>query len=284
MAWFLRCRRGSGMTDFILTAIALYGAVVGGLYLFQRQLMYFPDRGEPNAVEAGVPEMEARRLATSDGLSLLAWYRAPASPAGPVLVFFHGNAGNIGDRGWKVRPFLEAGFGVLLVSYRGYGGNEGRPTEEGLYADGRAALDFLMEQKVRPERIVVYGESLGSAVAVQVASERRLGAVVLEAPFTSTADLAAHHYPWMPARWLVRDRFDSASKISGIGAPLLVLHGERDRTVPVRYGRRLLDAAAEPKEGRFYPHGGHNDLGDFGTAEAVIDFIRRHLPEPAEAG
>ena len=201
--------------------------------------------------------------------------------AAPTIAYFHGNAGNIADRGFKVRPFLDAGLGVLLVGYRGYGGNPGAPSEAGLFADGRAALDFLAGQGVPANRIVVFGESLGSGVAVLLASERRLGAVVLEAPFTSAADAGQRAYPFLPVRRLIRDRFDSLSRIGAIGAPLLIVHGECDRVVPADQGRRLLAAAAEPKEGVFLPEAGHNDAFEHGSVRLALEFLNRVY---AEAG
>jgi len=267
------------MTSFIIVAAVVYVVLVAALYVFQRNILYFPDTSVPSPVHSGVPEMQPVTLETEDGLKLLAWYRAAEGK--PVLVYFHGNAGNIGARGFKVRPYLDAGFGVLLVSYRGYGGNLGSPTEEGLYADGRAALDFLKIQGVAPERTVLYGESLGTGVAVQMASElgpeNPVAALVLEAPFTSMGDVAAHHYPYVPARWLIKDRFDSAAKIGGVKAPVLIIHGDRDRTIPVKFGKMLFEAAAEPKEGRWLEGGDHNDLYDFGAARIVVEFLRARL-------
>jgi len=193
-----------------------------------------------------------------------------------VLVYLHGNAGSLAHRASKVWPYLDRGWGVLLVAWRGYSGNPGRPTEEGLYRDGRAAVGFLDRQGIAPNRIVLYGESLGSGVAVQLATERTPGALVLEAPFSSLVDAGAAHYPIFPVRWVVRDRFDSLAKIGAARAPVLVMHGERDQVVPVGLGRRLLDAAREPKQGVFVPQAGHNDLYDFGAAEAVIAFVDRY--------
>ncbi len=267
------------MTSFITVATVVYVVFVAALYVFQRNILYFPDPSVPSPVHSGVPEMQPVTLETEDGLKLLAWYRA--ADGQPVVVYFHGNAGNIGARGFKVRPYLDAGFGVLLVSYRGYGGNLGSPTEEGLYADGRAALDFLKIQGVAPERTVLYGESLGTGVAVQMASElgpeNPVAALVLEAPFTSMGDVAAHHYPYVPARWLIKDHFDSAAKIGGVKAPVLIIHGDRDRTIPVKFGKMLFEAAAEPKEGRWLEGGDHNDLYDFDAARIVVEFLRARL-------
>lgn len=268
------------MINVVLIAAGLYSAFVGALYLFQRQLMYLPatERAEPAA--SGLAEMRAIRLTTDDGLALTGWYRAAAASR-PTVVFFQGNAGHIGHRGYKVRPFLDAGFGLLLVGYRGYGGNPGAPSEHGLYADGRAALAFLKDAGVPAKRWVFYGESLGSGVAVHLAhaqaTSEPVGAVVLEAPFTSMPAVAQHHYPFVPALWLVKDRYDSLDKIAAIKAPLLVVHGERDDVIPVTFGRTLFAAAREPKESQWIARGGHNDLHEHGLVARAVDFLARRL-------
>ncbi len=262
----------------ILISIAgAYVIFVGALYLFQRSVIYQPDRTRPEPGYYGVPEMTAVDLETEDGLDLLAWWRPPSDGTQPVLVFFHGNAGHIGHRGDKVRYYLGRGWGVLLVAWRGYGGNPGNPTEKGLYADGRAALGFLRDREISPSRQVAYGESLGAAVVVELARETRFGAVVLEAPFTSVADVAQAMYRFVPVRPLVRDRFDSIDKISQVSSPLLVIHGEADKIIPVGHGRRLHGAANDPKTAHFVPAGGHNDLQGFGIAKEVAAFVERHL-------
>lgn len=274
------------MVEFVVVAAAAYAALLIAVYGLQRHMMYFPARAVPDPAAAGVSELAPVRIATADGLELLSWYRPPVGEAAPVLVYFHGNAGHIGDRGYKVRPYLDAGLGVLLVGYRGYGGNPGRPTERGLFADGRAALAFLANSGIEAGRTVLYGESLGSGIAVMLAAELPVGALVLEAPFTSAADVGARAYPFLPIRLLIRDRFDSLSRISAIAAPLLIVHGERDMTVPPALGRRLLAAAPEPKEGRFFAAAGHNDLHENGAASAVLDFLLRKglLRHPAGTG
>ena len=258
---------------FLTIAVAGYALLTGCLFLGQRRLLYLPDRASPDQVLAGLTDMAPAQLSTDDGLSLLAWYAPARDPDKPILVYLHGNAGHIGYRGGKVRPYLDSGYGVLLVSWRGYGGNSGDPTEQGLYRDGRAALAFLDQAGVSPERIVLYGESLGSGVAVQLASETRVGAIILESPYTTIPAVAARHYWYIPANYLVRDKFDSLSKIGGIETSLLILHGERDNVIPVEFGRELFAAAREPKTWRGFPEAGHNDLYDFGAANAVLEFL-----------
>jgi fermentation-respiration switch protein FrsA (DUF1100 family) len=255
-------------------ALAAYGVLVGGLYVFQSRLLYFPDRRRPELgvlTALGVQEVE---LQTADGLSLLSWYLPPRD-ARPVIAYFHGNGGHIGYRAGRLRQFGEYGYGALIVGYRGYGGNPGTPSEAGFAADADAAMDFLTERGIAPNRLVLYGESLGSGVAVALAAHDEVAALVLEAPFTSVAEVAQYHYSFVPAAALLRDRFDSLSRIGRARAPILVMHGGRDRVVPIRFGRALFDAAPEPKEFWAAAEAGHEGLARFGALEAVRNFLDR---------
>lgn len=270
------------MLTFFGLVVCGYLVLVTGLYLGQRRLLYLPDRSIPSRTASGVPEMSEVRLQTDDGFDLLAWYR-PAAPRRATIVYLHGNGGHIGYRGERVRPFIDAGFGVLLVEYRGYGGNPGRPSEQGLMADARAALAFLDTAGVSQTATVLYGESLGSTVAVAIAAEQAaagqpVAALVLEAPLSSVSDVAAHHYPWVPVRWLLKDRFEAVARISSVGAPVLIIHGEADGIVPICYGRALFGAAREPKEAAWIRGGGHEDLAEFDLHSIVFDFLARRLP------
>jgi hypothetical protein len=262
-------------------AVAGYLAITGVLYASQRSLLYMPDRSLPSPTVSRVPEMIEVTLEPEDRLALRAWY-APARAGQPTIIYFHGNGGHVGYRGSRVRPYLDRGMGVLLVGYRGYGGNPGRPTEAGLYQDARAALAFVSRSGIAPEWTILYGESLGSAVAVRIAGEQAktgqpVAAVVLEAPLSSVTDVAAHHYPWAPVRWLLKDRFEAVMVIGGIMAPVLMVHGDADTVVPIRFAQALYAAAKEPKEAVWVPGGGHEDLDGFGLAQTVLQFIDEHV-------
>ncbi|HEX3500565.1 MAG TPA: alpha/beta hydrolase [Stellaceae bacterium] len=252
-------------------------ALLGGVYALQRSLLYFPDTVRPDPKRLGLASLGEVEIVTGDGLRLLAWY-APPEIDRPVLVYFHGNGGNIADRGDRLRRFVAARFGVLLVEYRGYGGNPGRPSEQGLYADARAALDFIGAQGITANRIILFGESLGTGIAVRMASERPVALLLLEAPYASIAAVARWHYPFLPVDWLLTDRFDALSRIGAVRSPILVMQGGRDTVVPIASGQALFAAAPEPKEIWVAPDGGHNDLPSFGSLAAAIDFVRRHWP------
>jgi len=260
----------------LFIAAALYALVAAGLFVFQRKLLYRPDTQRPDMAHLGISTLRAVEIETADGLRLLAWYLPP--PAGrAVVVYFHGNGGNLGYREARMMQFAAAGFGALFLEYRGYGGNPGSPTEDGLYADARAALDFLDAQGIDPGRLVLYGESLGTGIAVRMASERAVGALVLEAPFSSVADVAQQRYWFVPVRLLLKDKFDAVARIGAVHAPILMLLGERDVIVPPRFGRTLFKAAPEPKELWVAPDGGHEDLRQFGGVDAAVAFIERRL-------
>lgn len=266
------------MPGIIGWAIGGYACVLVALFIAQRSLLYHPNKIVPMPAEFGVSEMQAVSVETSDGLKLHCWWRAPTRADKATLLYMHGNAGHIGDRAFKIRPILNAGYGVLLVSYRYNAAAGGKPSEEALYEDGRAAYDFVRAQGAPDDRIVLYGESLGSGVITKLASEKDVGAVVLEAPYTSIPAVAQTHYWYTPAKWMLLDRFESIGRIDKVKAPLLILHGEADGVIPIKHGRALFAAAQEPKEAHFIPGGGHADLYDFGADRLIADFLARHLP------
>lgn len=255
-----------------------YLLLMGGIAVFQRDMIYHPSAERPEPGAAGLPEMVTVEVRTEDGLALTGWYAPPRGPRHPTIMLFQGNAGSVAHRAHKARAFLDAGFGVYLVGYRGYGGNPGKPSESGLYLDARAALSWLTGRGVPHSRIVIYGESLGTGVAVQMAGEfADLAAMVLEAPYTRLPDLAPGYVLSPMADALMVDRYDSRAKIGKLTVPLLIVHGEHDGVVPVSMGRELLVAATGEKEGVFLAQAGHNDVWEHGGGEAVMEFLVRIL-------
>lgn len=254
-----------------LVLVVLLG-VLAGFSLFQRSLLYAPDPARPVLAAAGLANLREIELVTADGLHLLAWFLPPADGDKPVVAYFHGNGGNLAGRVPRLRRFAEAGWGALFLDYRGYGGNPGTPSEAGLMADARAALDDLGARGFAG-RVVLYGESLGTGVAVAMAAERPVAALVLESPYTSIADIAKARYPFLPVDLLLKDRFDALARIGRIGAALMVLQGGRDTVIPNALGRRLYDAAPQPKTLWRAAQGGHADLFAFGALDAAIAFV-----------
>jgi fermentation-respiration switch protein FrsA (DUF1100 family) len=264
---------------FVALAAAFYAAFVAMLYFSQRRLLYAPDAAKPNPSRTGIAGIEVLHLESGDGTPIFAWYLPPASPSGFVVLYLHGNGGHIGYRGERLRGFHAAGWGALLVEYRGYGGNPGAPTEKGLMLDAEAALATLRRLDVPPSRTVVWGESLGSNLAARLAAEQAFAAVILESPFTSVAALARKFYPFVPVDLLLKDRFDTLSFIAAVRAPVLILQGGRDHLVPPSMGRTLYEAAAAPKQLWVAPEADHNDLGMFGAVEAAAAFVQRHAAQ-----
>lgn len=261
----------------VVVGFAAYLLLVAALYLNQRNLMYHPDQRVPDLAAAGLSDMTAHRIETSDGYKLLAWWRPPADSSRPTIVFFHGNAGNVGNRKRQAREFIDAGLGLLLVTWRYNAGAGGEPSEAGLMTDGRAALDFVAAQGIPERRIVLHGESLGSGVAVAMALEHEVGGLVLVYPYSSMTDVAEDRFWFVPVRVLIQDEYDSVARIGKVRAPILVIHGERDRIIPVRFARRLYEAAPEPKEGHFLPDGTHANLYRLGAGQLVLDFLKRRV-------
>ncbi len=266
------------MTILAKLAIAaglIYLAVCSTLFLVQRRLLYVPDTGRPTPAEVGLTRTEEVTARTADGLTLTGWWLEAAADR-PVLLYFHGNGGNIGGRANKAEIMRSAGYSILLAGYRGYGGNPGTPSEAGLIADGRAWLDHLEERGVDPARVVLYGESLGSGVATALAAERSVAAVVLEAPFTSIRAIAERRYWYVPVRLLLRDPFDSLARIARVRAPLLILHGDADALIPPAHGEALHAAAPEPKRFVLIPGATHTSLVEDGAFAEVERFVADH--------
>lgn len=259
----------------LYTLVGGYLVVVVLMFVFQRSLMYPASTEQVDLADAGLPGLREVSLTTDDGLRLGHWYKPPIDQAAPVVVVFHGNAGHRGDRVSKFSFLADQGFGLFLMGYRGYGGNPGQPTEAALTSDAGQVLDWLAEQGVVGDRLVLYGESLGTGLAVKFAAARPVAGVILEAPYTSIAAVAQSQYWFLPARYLVLDRWDSVSLVDRISAPILFLHGEQDGVVPVKFGRALFAAAKEPKSALFLADAGHNGLLDRReTVERIVSFVR----------
>ena len=263
-----------------LVLCGLYLVVAGAMFAFQRQFQYFPTTRAPSPAEAGFSGATEVALTAADGTQVQLWH-APAPSGAPTVLYFHGNAGEMADRARRWAAYRAAGLGVAYLSYRGYGGSDGTPSEAGLHLDADAGYDWLLAQGVAPDRLAVVGESLGTGVAVRLAADRRVGALLLEAPYTSTADVAAAAYPWLPVRLLMLDQYRSIDRIGDVTAPLFVLHGEEDRTIPFALGRALFDAAPGPKEFHPAPGKGHDALFAPETWALEIAFIARILPHGA---
>jgi fermentation-respiration switch protein FrsA (DUF1100 family) len=254
----------------------LYATVLSGMYFYQRELQYFPSRHDPTPESVGLAGVNRVELSTPDGETLVLWFAPPAADR-PVILFLHGNGGSIADRADRFAFYLARGYGVAFLSWRGYGGSTGVPSETGFVTDAKTAYDHLRAEGVAPNRIVLVGESLGTGVAVQLAAANPVGAVVLEAPFSSAVDLARAAYPWLPVGLLMKDQFRSRDHIASIRAPILILHGDRDQVVPPGFGQRLYEAARDPKTFLSLGPVGHEALFAPATWAAGADFLDRTI-------
>jgi uncharacterized protein len=255
-----------------------YLGVAAILYFAQRSMMYFPETIHTSPAQAGLPEAEEVTLTTSDGERLITWHVAPRGGK-PVILYFHGNGGALRHRVERFRKFVKDGIGVVAVEYRGYGGSSGSPSEAGLMADGEAAYAFAAAH-YPAQQIVLWGESLGTAVAVALAAEKPVGRVILEAPFTSAAAVAATHYWYMPIGFLMKDQFRSDERIGKVTAPVLILHGMHDHTVPFAMGERMFELTKAHKDIVRFLDGGHDDLDHHGALHAVGRFLAGDLDRP----
>ncbi|HWB44776.1 MAG TPA: alpha/beta hydrolase [Hyphomicrobiaceae bacterium] len=263
----------------VLGLVALYIAICIFGYWGQRALVYHPDRQRITPARAGLTGVEERVLKTPDGERLVAWY-GKAKPGQPTLLYFHGNGGGLVDRVPRIERFMEAGYGIFMMAYRGYSGSSGAPTEAANVADAKLAFDTLVADGVPVQRIILYGESLGTGVATQVAVARPAGGLILDAPYTSIADVGAASYPFLPVRLVLVDRYDTQRYIRDVHMPLLILNGEKDNVIPPVMGRKLYELANEPKRLVTFPNGGHSDL--YINGNTALDSVRAwiaHLPK-----
>ena len=278
----MRVRRRT-VLKWLAIALVSYVGAVALLYVFQRDLLYLNRRPvHTTPLAAGLPAAEEVVLTAADGEKVITWHVPPQSGRSVVLLF-HGAGDVLARRAGRFQALTADGTGLVALSYRGYGGSTGLPSEPGVLLDAAAAYEFAAA-RYAPERIVLWGISLGTGAAVAIAAERPIGKLILEASYTSTVDVAASFMPLVPVRTLMKDQFRSDERIGRVTAPLLMLHGERDRTVSVRFGERLFALAREPKRFVRFPKGGHNNLDQHGATEEAQRFIyEQTVPSPGGA-
>ncbi|NNJ75112.1 MAG: alpha/beta fold hydrolase [Anderseniella sp.] len=268
------------MISFVFVVASIYLALAGFMYVAQRSLQYFPQQsvrtGFEDPAKFGLDGFVAASIATDDGETLVSWLALPPKPDAPVILYMHGNAGTLGDRAERFGVFHREGFGVLVLSWRGYGGSTGSPTESGFIEDGRAAMKFLQQKGIPASRVILFGESLGTGVATQLAANPDTSplAVVLEAPFTSAADVARTRYWFLPVNLLMKDQYRSIDFAPKVTAPVIVLHGTTDRIIPFEQGRWLYDAFAGPKQFLTMNGNGHIDPLTPVSWGAIKDFLK----------
>lgn len=256
-----------------IAALALLGyvALLTLMYFGQRALMYFPDSTRRAPASVGLPHAEEEVLDTPDGERIVVWH-VPPRDGKPVVLYFQGNGGGLDLRANRFFNLTKDGTGLVALNYRGYGGSTGSPTEQGIITDAQAAHAFAAS-RYAPERLVLWGESLGTGVAVAVAATRPVARVLLESPYTSTVDVAASIYPFIPVRVLMKDQFRSDQRIAAVKAPVLIMHGALDRIIPIRFGERLFEMVPGDKQFIRLPQAEHNDHDRFGATDMLRPFI-----------
>lgn len=245
-----------------------------GAPIVERFLLYHPTGNRLDPAMIGLADVKELELATADGETVVAWY-AKATPGQPTLLYYHGNSGTLADRSDRFAAYTKRGRGVLMMAYRGYSGSTGRPSERANVADAKLAYDTLISMGVPAEEIIIYGESIGTGVAVQTAAEKRVAGLILDAPYTSILEIAQMMYPYLPSGLLMRDRYETLRYLDKVQAPILVIHGELDTIIPVEMGRKIARLAPTPTEIVTFRRAGHSDHGKYGSYDVVNDWIDR---------
>lgn len=244
----------------IVTLLAVYTIILAVMVMYQRKLMYFPHINLRPPVSFGLTDVKAGKLMTPDQEMLDYWYTS-AKEGMPTILYFHGNGGHLGYRADFIHAAQRHGYGVWMLSYRGYGNSTGSPSEAGFYTDANAAYEYVVHELGIPrDQVIIYGESIGSAVAVELAQHKKVKALVLQAPFSSAVAVAQRVYFWLPVSLLMKDRFESIKKVKNINAPVLVFGAENDRVTGLDEAKKLYDAFAQPKKIIVFENTGHNDF------------------------
>ncbi len=260
----------------ICFGLVVYSLMVAAVYLLQRELVFAPSSDRASPERAGAGSFAEVVLKNSNGDHLYSWYKK-ADPDRPTMLFLHGNGGSIALRAGTLETMADDGYGVFAVGYPGYGGSEGRPSEDGLVEAGKLAYQYLENDGVAHQQLVFFGVSLGTAVAVQLAAKNPSAAVVLLAPMSSVLEVASSQYPFLPVTYLLKDRFESTEFVGSISAPLLLIHGTQDALIPIDNSERLFARAVEPKVFRRLNDAGHNNLFSFGAMDIAREFINEHI-------
>jgi uncharacterized protein len=262
----------------ILIGVVIYVVLTTFVYMQQRKLQYHPNTVESSPEQVGLMGFQKVSLPTSDGETILAWYH-PAPKGRPTILYFHGNAGGVSGRSEKLRFFADNGFGFMAVSYRGYEGSSGSPTEVGMVIDAKTAYGWLISQNVRPVDIAVLGESIGTGVAIQLIAQSPVGALALEAPYYNAVDVGAAIYWFLPVRILMIDQFRSSQYIAKVRAPILIIHGQEDQLIPYEQGQKLYDHANQPKQFISIPNRGHELIFDPQTWQTEVNFFNKIITQ-----
>jgi uncharacterized protein len=255
-----------------LLGFIVYFIILAYVYLFQRNLLYHPSINSYQSDKINF-DYEEIFIQNNEGIKLKAWLHEKDLINKKTILFFHGNAGDLSNRNYKLNELAKFDVNFLILAYRGFSGNEGQPTEQGLYDDAKSALEWIKIKGVKEKNLILYGESLGTAVTIEVAQNKNLAGIVLESPFTSMVELAQKYYPFLPAKFLLKDRYETVKKLKNISSPLLVLHGRLDTIVPFAMGEELFKQVNEPKFKYFIDNDDHMMRYDENLLNEIKKFI-----------
>ena len=260
------------LLQLILIIFFIYFLVLVFLYFYQRNLLYHPNENNYSGDKISV-DIEKVKITTSDNIELLGWYHEKNLKDFKTLIFFHGNAGSLENRIHKLNHFQDMNINFLIIAWRGFSGNNGKPSEQGLYEDGKSAIDWLIKKGVSEKNLILYGESLGTGVATHLAQNKSFAGIILETPFTSMIDAAKKFYPYIPVKFLLKDKFENYKKIKKINIPVLVMHGEADQIVPFEMGKKIYEIANQPKYSYFTKYDNHMMEYDKDLLTALNKFL-----------
>ena len=260
------------MFTFFQLIILGYLLILIFLYFNQRNLMYHPNENNYSDDQLSV-KIEKVKILTEDNIELIGWYHNKDLKNNKTILYFHGNAGSLENRIHKLNHFGDMNVNFLIIAWRGFSGNEGSPSEDGLYKDGDSALKWLSEKGINEKNIIIYGESLGTGVATHLSQNRNFAGVILETPFTSMVDAAKEFYPYIPVELLLKDKFENKKKVKKINSPILIMHGEADQIVPFSMGKKIFDIANEPKYSYFTKYDNHMMEYDKSLIKALNSFL-----------
>ena len=259
--------------EIIIGIIAIYLSILILLFLFQRNLMYQPDENNYFGDKLEV-EIEKVNIKTSDDINLLGWFHNKNLEKYKTIIYFHGNAGKLENRIYKLNHFEDLNVNFLIIAWRGFSGNEGKPSENNLYTDGISGIEWLKKKGVTEKDIIIYGESLGTGIATEIAQNKNFAGLILETPFTSMVEAAKNFYPYIPVGLLLKDKYKNQEKIKNINIPVLVMHGEADQIVPFWMGKKIFDLANNPKYSYFTEYDDHMMEYDSKLVSALNDFLK----------
>ena len=259
--------------EIIIGIIVIYSSLLVILFIFQRNLMYHPQENNYFGDKLEV-EIEKVNITTIDNINLLGWFHKKDLNKFKTIIYFHGNAGMLDNRIHKLNHFKDMDVNFLIIAWRGFSGNQGSPSEKGLYIDGQSAVNWILKQGVIEEDIILYGESLGTGIATEIAQHKNFAGVILETPFTSMINAAKEFYPYIPVNLLVKDRFENFKKIKNINSPILIMHGEQDTIVPFTMGKTMYQLANKPKYSYFTKHDDHMMVYDQAMIKTLKNFIK----------